>query len=173
MKSPFAVDARWKAALWISFFAIVAIFTFGVAVRVEFNDPSVPFSQAWASVRWDRALPDARVGEYHFIFGAAAVGLICHSVHQSWKVRLGAMAVAFLAPVYTIGMVMLCMPVLAPWMIGDALIGNVDGEFYGEGTLMIAAIGLWMGVCLVFVLKELLLGRRQSEIPSVQVIADT
>lgn len=171
MKSSSSVNVRWNLALWFSFLAFVAIFAFGAAVDVGFNDPSVPFAQAWASVRWDRALPDPRAGEYHLVFAAAVVGLVCHSIHQSWKFRFGTLVAAFLAPVFTIGIVMLCMPVLAPWMIWDALIGKVDGEFYSEDTVMIAAVGLWMGVCLVFALKELWFQKPWSK-NSYQVVAD-
>ncbi len=58
------------------------------------------------------------------------------------------------------GPVMLWVAAVSPLMVLNTLIGNVDGEFYGEGTLMIAAIGMWMLVCLVFAIREVVMLRR-------------
>jgi hypothetical protein len=163
MKSLTATEVRWRVALWASFLVIAIIFAFGAAVQVDFNDPSVPFSQAMESTRWERILPDSRLGEYHLIFAVSMVGLILHTFLWSWRNRLGAMAIGFLAPIFTIGPVMLWVAVVSPLMVFNALMGNVDGEFYGEGTLMVAAVGLWMLVCLVFGIREALAPRRMRK----------
>ncbi|MBK1815240.1 hypothetical protein JIN84_06425 [Luteolibacter yonseiensis] len=149
--------------LWIPALVVAVIFAFGAAVRVDFNDPSVHFSEAVASVRWERALPDRRGSEFQLVFAAAVIGVVFHSIHHSWRVRLGVMAGAFLVPVLTIGPVILYAPVVAPRMIYDMVAGNVDGEFYCEGMAMIAAVGLWMSVCLVFVAREIWLWRKEAK----------
>ncbi|MES2922719.1 MAG: hypothetical protein V4819_14290 [Verrucomicrobiota bacterium] len=147
-------------ALWVSFVVITIIFAFGVAVQVDFNDPSVPFSQALESTRWERALPGSHLGEYHLIFLGVIAGLLLHTFLWSWRNRLGALAIGFSTPIFAMGPVMLWVAAVSPLMVLNTLIGNVDGEFYGEGTLMIAAIGMWMLVCLVFAIREVVMLRR-------------
>lgn len=155
MKSASASDVRWQVALWVSFVVIVIIFAFGSAVQVDFNDPSIPFSQALESTRWQWVLPDSRPGEYHLMFAFSLASLVLHSSPGSWKTRLGAMVIGFLVPVFMIGPVMLWVAVVAPLMVFNVLAGQVDGEFYGEGMLRCAAVGLWMLLCLVFGIREL------------------
>ena len=155
MRESDAVDSRWRMGLWAMFCLFIVISAFGAAVRVDFNEPAVSFSQAWASVGWERAVPDLRVGKYHLIFVISLSTVLLNTFHRSWRIRLAAMVAAFLAPVVTVGPVMFVVPILAPLMIFNTLAGRVDGEFYSEDTLMIAAIGLWMMVCLVFAVREL------------------
>ena len=154
-----AFEARWKVGLCVLFCLFVAIAAFGAAVRADFNEPSVPFSRAWASVKWEGAIPDLRMGEHHLVFVVSLAAVLLNIFHRSWRVRLAALAAAFLTPVITVGPVMFAVPVYAPVIIFDALAGRVDGEFYSEEMLLIAATALWMMVCLVFAVRELWLQR--------------
>jgi len=155
MRRSDADEFCWKAGLWVLFCLFIAIGAFGAAVRVDFNEPSISFSRAWASVKWEGAIPDLRMGEHHLVFVVSLAAVLLNTFHHSWRVRLAAFVAAFLTPVITVGPVMLVAPAYAPVMIFDVLAGGVDGEFYSEDMLLIAAIALWMVVCLVFAVREL------------------
>lgn len=154
MKDTTVGNVRWKVALWISWMIVVAVFAFGAAVEVDFVDPSVPLSQAWASASLAHMAGSFQHREYMDILITSVVCVILQTFHPSWKLRLGAMAVGAVVPVIAIGPVVIAGMVFAPWMILNALAGMVDGEFYEEGMLMFAACGLWMLVCLVFSARE-------------------
>jgi hypothetical protein len=149
MKWPILPDVRRAIAHWISFALILCVFIFGSVVRVDFVDPSVPFSEALKSADWLSLLSRSRWGEFHLIAAVSLVCLFFHSFSRSWQLRLVMMAVGVLVPVFILGPVMLWAAVVSPLMVYSALAGKVDGEFYCEGMLMIAAIGLWMLLCLV------------------------
>ena len=122
---------------------------FGAAVNVDFIDPEVPFAEAWASVVWKWSIPEPHRAISVCVLATSFIGLILHSLFRNWKIRVVVMAIGFLVPVFSIGVVMLWVAVVSPLMVYSALAGRVDGEFYCEGMLMIAAIGLWMLQCLV------------------------
>jgi hypothetical protein len=149
MKWPAVTGVRRAIAHWISFALILCVFIFGVVVQVDFVDPSVPFSEALGSADWQRLLSGSQWGDFHSIAAVSLVCLVFHTFSRSWQLRLVSMAVGILVPVFTIGPVMLWAAVVSPLMVYSALAGKVDGEFYGEGMLMIAAVGLWMLLCLV------------------------
>lgn len=154
MKPPSANDIRWKAALWVSWSLVMAVFTFGSAVDVDFVDPSVPFSKAWNSMTWAHALGGLQQREFALVLAVSVACVILFTFPRSGKIRLPVLAVGFATPLLAIGPVMLAMMIIAPWMVFNALIGEMDGEFYEEGMLMAAACGLWMLTCLVFATKE-------------------
>jgi hypothetical protein len=64
------------------------------------------------------------------------------------------MVIGILVPTLIIGPVMLWVAIISPMMVFSALTGKVDGEFYCEGMMTIAAIGLWMLLCLVFAVAD-------------------
>ncbi len=156
-----ASDFRWKIALWVSFLSIAAIFAFGAAVKVDFVDPSVPLSQAWNSTDWRRSWHAFGEREYVPISIIAVQAKLISTFHRSPKVRLGAMAAGFLVPVFSIRVKMLLMAFVSPLLIIDVTRGKASGEFYEEGMLMFGACGLWMLLCMVGSIRELLVLRRE------------
>ena len=149
-----------EAAFWIGFIVIGCVFVFASAVQVEFVDPSVPFSEAWNSMNREKALRACPQQEHVLVFSVSTVVAILYTGFRSWRMRLGVLAAGFLSPVVVVGPIMLMVEFVSPLMVFGALTGGVDGEFYEEGMLQIGAMGLWMLLCLVFGVREVLIARR-------------
>jgi hypothetical protein len=157
-------DLHWKIALWISFLSIVAIFAFGAAVEVDFADPSVPLSQAWNSTDWRRSWHAFGEREYLPISIISVQAMLLSTFHRSPKIRLYAMAAGFVVPVFSISVEMLPMAFISPLLILEIPLGKASGEFYEEGMPMIGACGLWMLLCIVVSIRELLVLRRDRKL---------
>lgn len=158
-------DTVWTIALWLSFFVISGFFAFGAAVQVDWGESHVTLTRAIDSLDWSGVKSNFPPGDYELIVITALAALAVHTFSRSWKVRLGAMAAGLLVPVYSLGPVMLWVAAVSPFMLFGLLAGQVDGEFYEERMPMIAAIGLWMLLCLVYAVRELwiLRGIRKRE----------
>lgn len=158
-------DTAWTIALWLSFSVISGLFAFGAAVQVEWGEPRVTLIRAIDSLDWSGVKSNFPPGDYELIVITALAALAVHTFSRSWKVRLGAMTAGLLIPVYSLGPVMLGVAFISPFMLFGLLAGQVDGEFYEERMPMIAAVGLWMLLCLVYALRELwiLRGIRKRE----------
>ncbi len=157
----------WTVSPWIAWFLVFAVFVFGAAVQVEFAEPAVPFSMAWGSMSLDQAVGRFQQPETYVGWGISLVCVVVHTFTSAWKVRLGAMVVGFLIPVFAVSPLMVVGMVIgivvSPLMIFGVLLGTPDGEFYNEGTLMFVACGMWMMVCLVFGWRDALVGWREKK----------
>ncbi|RYD38253.1 MAG: hypothetical protein EOP85_17100 [Verrucomicrobiaceae bacterium] len=166
-------DFKWKLAFWITSTAILGLLAFGTAVQVDFVEPEMPLSQAIGSLDWGRVATGLRQTESQAVLGVSLATLIIFTVSRSWKLRAGALAAGFLMPVYMEGIVMLGVAAISPLMTTMMLAGRVDGEFYGEDMPKLAAAGLWMLLCLVYGIREILLvlkQRRHREAGTMKLI---
>lgn len=155
-------DTVWTIALWLSFFVISGFFAFGAAVQVDWGETHITLTRAIDSLDWSGVKSNFPPGDYEIIVITALAALVVHTFSRSWKVRLGAMTAGLLIPVYSLGPVILWVAVVSPFMLFGLLSGQVDGEFYEERMPMIAAIGLWMLLCLVYAIRELLILRKNG-----------
>jgi hypothetical protein len=154
--------AAWTVAPWLCFFAIIGIFAFGEAVRVDFADPEVPLGQAIDSLDWTGVSGAMRQREYPAIFLSGITVLAVVTFSRSAKARLGVLTAGLLGPVLLTGPVMFAVAAVSPLMVLQMLAGKVDGEFYGEGTPQMAAAGLWMILCLILASREILLLKKAN-----------
>lgn len=153
----------WKSALWIWSAAILGFLAFGAAVKVDFVDPAVPLGQAVESLDWSRAVRGFQQREFLPTLLAAVAVLLIVTFSSSWKVRLGILATGFLTPLFMEGPVMLGIAAASPLMMLGMVAGTVDGEFYCEGMPLVAAAGLWMQLCLVYGIREIVLLLKQRK----------
>lgn len=143
-------------ALWILTALNLAILVFGEAVNVDFVAPAVPLSKALESAQWRWGVSDEHRQSLWMAFSC----LIAFSVTNSGKVRLAAMALGVLTPVFMTGWVMFGISAISPLIVLSALTGQLDGESYCEGMVQVSALGLWMLCCVIFAFLETLEFRR-------------
>jgi len=164
--------------LWMIYLSILCLFVFGAAVNVDFVDPEVPLSQAWTSVDWKLPVFGSLPDDFRLSIVTSVICMILYGTLEHWKARVGMMVIGFLVPVFSVGIVMFPAAALSPFMVVGALLGKVDGEFYCEGLLMIAATGLWMLLCLATAIIQSVKGigmerksRRAAEQASLESVA--
>lgn len=160
---PAVISHRAKEGiLWMIYLVIVGLFAFGAAVNVDFVDPEVPLFDAWKSMNWKMPRLGSLPDDFSLSLASSFVCMILHGILKPWKHRVGVMIIGLLVPVFSVGIVMFPAAALAPWMVASALSGKVDGEFYDEGMMMLAAAGLWMLLCLASAIIDSVRGIRME-----------
>jgi hypothetical protein len=162
MKPAFISHRAKEGILWMIYLVIIGLFAFGAAVNVDFVDPEVPLFEAWKSMNWKLpglgSIPD----DFRLSLATSFVCMILHGTLKPWKHRVCVMIIGLLVPVFSVGIAMFPVAAIAPWMVGSALAGKVDGEFYEEGMMMIAATGLWMLLSLATAIIDSVRGIRME-----------
>jgi hypothetical protein len=158
-----------RARLGFAFAAIAGLYFFGLAASVAI--PFGPSLSIVAAVRqvvgfnWpagDVEQPLRATWLLHgVVVGAAAMLLAAYATSRSRQVRIAVGLVCLFAPLAATpgdgfkGVAQwLCAIPAAPILTIGALVGNGDGEFYAEGFLVYAAVGWWMILWSVLLVRE-------------------
>ena len=142
------------------FVVVVIVYALGAAVQISWGSASIPISQVLASLRWGSLLRLEETGGW--IIALAGAGLLGfrYATMSSWKLRVLLLSSGLLTSMLIISDLLgsfwnaVALVGYAPILTFQALFGLADGEFYVEGLLKYAAAGLWMLLCIGFLIRE-------------------
>ena len=165
-------EVYWKAGLWSALVASLAFYLLGSAVNVHWGNVPIPLAQAIGTIRWERALQEWFRDRQLLTFVVGAFCAAIFTMATSRKVRLAAVIAGFVLPAALMGESTVTSIFFGPLILFGFLLegGASDGEFYIEGMPQVAAVGVWLLLCLIFAIREVrvVLGSGRDAVDHIQ-----
>ena len=169
--SPTSLSKLWvTVVVWAAFVAIAILYFFGIAASyvIPFGPPMSIASVVRRVSISDLLSQDVSSSFHGAVLAASTTALLVHTFIRSRRGRFALSLICLLAPLFwTSGGIkgfaqwLLAMPA-APIFTITALAGGQDGEFYAEGFLVYTAVGWWMILWCVLLLRALLLFKHET-----------
>jgi hypothetical protein len=159
---------RWTYSISILFAFLSAFWLFAFASgNTNMTIPAMPLAEVARRTKMAELLDPVGV------VCALIAGLIIYGYNRSRSLRYRVLfpLAGILFPLLVLGsnslffvIFVVVSPIQAFPILIQAFSGQGDGEFYNEGMLMWATIGLWIILCAILILREYARGFKESRL---------